>query len=468
MIEQIVIVGFGCIGQAVLPLLQRTWPRAAITVVDRSLDDRRRQVVAAHDLRAVEAGITADNFAPVLGPLLRPGTFLVSLAPSVCSRDLIALAQHRGAFYIDAGIEPWDYAGNAPASQLSNYALRERMLAFARGRETLPTALVAHGANPGMVSVLVKAALMELAGHAGLEAVEPRHRAGWAALARRLHLRVIQISEYDSQQAPGFPRDGEFANTWSAEGFITECLQDAELGWGTHEPALPPGGYRHSDGCGAAIAINRPGHRTRVRSWSPAHGPFDAYLITHNESISIAAYLTDDGAQGAGAADAADAAGRPPYRPTVYYAYRPTAATLASMQWLDDRTATRVRGARILRDEIVSGEDELGVLLLSGRYGGIWYGSHLGIERARALAPYNSATSLQVASSLVAGMRWVLANPRRGVVESEAVDFLSVLADAAPWWAPLGGHVTDWQPKPGAGSLVFADFLPDGPTSWRR
>lgn len=458
-IEQIVIVGFGCIGQAVLPLLQRAWPRAAITVVDRSLDDRRHQIVAAHGLDAVQASITAETFHSVLAPLLRPGAFLLSLAPSVCSRDLIALAQEHGALYIDAGIEPWDYADDTRTAQLSNYALRERMLAFARGRERLPTALVAHGANPGMVSVLVKAALMELAGHAGPEPVEPQNRAGWAALARRLDLRVIQISEYDSQQAPGFPRDGEFANTWSAEGFITECLQDAELGWGTHEPALPPGGYRHSDGCGAAIAMNRPGHRTRVRSWSPAHGPFDAYLITHNESISIAAYLTDD------AGDACGTAGQPPYRPTVYYAYRPTDATLASMQWLDERAAPRVRGARVLRDEIVGGEDELGVLLLSGRYGGIWYGSHLGIERARSLAPYNSATSLQVASSLVAGMRWVLANPRRGVVESDAVDYRSVLADAAPWWAPLGGHLTDWRPRREATSLAIGEFLMDAPAA---
>ncbi|YCA78925.1 saccharopine dehydrogenase NADP-binding domain-containing protein [Cupriavidus sp. JZ107] len=455
-IDHIVIVGFGCIGQAVLPLLQRTWPRAAITVVDRSFDDCRRHLVAAHGLQAVEAGITADTFASVLAPLLRDGTFLLGVAPSVCSRDLIALAQSHGAFYIDAGIEPWDYAGDANAAQLSNYALREQMLAFARGRETMPTALVAHGANPGMVSVLAKAALIELARHAGLQQAGPQHRGDWAALARRLDLRVIQISEYDSQQAPGFPREGEFANTWSAEGFITECLQDAELGWGTHEPALPPGGYRHSDGCGAAIAIHRPGHRTRVRSWSPSHGPFDAYLITHNEAISIAAYLTDD---------ADEPAGLPPYRPTVYYAYRPTDATLASMQWLDERAAPRVRGERILRDEIVGGEDELGVLLLSGRHGGIWYGSHLSIERARSLAPYNSATSLQVASSLVAGMRWVLSNPRRGVVESDAVDYGPVLADAAPWWAPLGGHFTDWRPKRGATSLAIGEFLLDAPAA---
>ncbi len=97
MIEQIVIVGFGCIGQAVLPLLERAWPQAAITVVDRVLDRARMQIVARHGLHAIDATITAGNFEPLLGPLLRPGTFLLNLAPSVCSRDLIALAQARGA-----------------------------------------------------------------------------------------------------------------------------------------------------------------------------------------------------------------------------------------------------------------------------------------------------------------------------------------------------------------------------------
>ncbi|MBB2920482.1 saccharopine dehydrogenase NADP-binding domain-containing protein [Cupriavidus alkaliphilus] len=449
MIEHIVIVGFGCIGQAVLPLLERAWPAAAITVVDRALDHARQALVARHGLHAIHAAITAANFETTLGPLLRPGAFLLNLAPSVCSRDLIALAQAHGAFYVDAGIEPWDYEADAQASHLSNYALRHEMLAFARGREALPTALVAHGANPGLVSVLVKAALMALAGKAEIHQPEPRDRAGWAALARALDVRVVQVAEYDSQQAPGYPRDGEFANTWSAEGFITECLQDAELGWGSHEPALPPDGYRHGYGSGAAIALDRPGHRTRVRSWSPVHGPFDAYLITHNESISIAEYLTNT------------RAGQPLYRPTVYYAYRPTAATQASMQWLDDRAAPRVRAERILRDEIQCGEDELGVLLMSGRHGAVWHGSRLSVQRARALAPYNTATSLQVASSLVAGMQWMLANPSRGVVESDALDFGPVLAGAAHWWAPLFTQFTSWLPRPGATSLAFTDFLLD-------
>ncbi|WP_329955928.1 saccharopine dehydrogenase NADP-binding domain-containing protein [Cupriavidus necator] len=50
MIEQIVIIGFGCIGQAVLPLLERTWPQAAITVVDRGAG-RRPAATSSHNTR---------------------------------------------------------------------------------------------------------------------------------------------------------------------------------------------------------------------------------------------------------------------------------------------------------------------------------------------------------------------------------------------------------------------------------
>ena len=33
-----------------------------------------------------------------------------------------------------------------------------------------------------------------------------------------------------------------FVNAWSVEGFVSEGLQPAELGWGTHEKALPTDG----------------------------------------------------------------------------------------------------------------------------------------------------------------------------------------------------------------------------------
>ncbi len=48
--------------------------------------------------------------------------------------------------------------------------------------------------------------------------------------------------------------------------------------------------------------------------------------------------------------------------------------------------------------------DELGVLLYGHAGNALWYGSQLSFKEARDLAPYNSATTLQVTSSIVAAM----------------------------------------------------------------
>ena len=46
-----------------------------------------------------------------------------------------------------------------------------------------------------------------------------------------------------------------FWNTWSVEGFISEGLQPAELGWGTHEKWMPKNAKKHKKGCQAASSI---------------------------------------------------------------------------------------------------------------------------------------------------------------------------------------------------------------------
>jgi hypothetical protein len=64
------------------------------------------------------------------------------------------------------------------------------------------------------------------------------------------------------------------------------------------QKTLPADGFRHDFGGGAAIYLMRPGASTRVRTWTPMAGPLQGFLITHNESISIADYysVTDGGA----------------------------------------------------------------------------------------------------------------------------------------------------------------------------
>ena len=67
--------------------------------------------------------------------------------------------------------------------------------------------------------------------------------------------------------------------------------------------------------------------------------------------------------------------------------------------------------------------DELGVLLYGHAKNAYWYGSQLEVAEARKRAQYQSATSLQVCSAVIAGMTWVLENPGSGLGECDQMDY---------------------------------------------
>jgi len=62
-----------------------------------------------------------------------------------------------------------------------------------------PTALITHGANPGLVSHFVKQGLLDIARDTGFQHAVPRSRAEWAQLAKDLDIKTIHISERDTQ-----------------------------------------------------------------------------------------------------------------------------------------------------------------------------------------------------------------------------------------------------------------------------
>jgi len=439
----LVMVGCGAVGQATLPVLLRDGPLSPrqITVIDpqAAACDYARKA----EVEVLRQGITADNLHQLLAPRLKAGDVLLNLSVDVASLALVEWCQARDVLYLDTNTEPWAGGFLAPGldvSARSNFALRAAMLA--RRRPDAPTAVLTHGANPGLVSHFVKQALLNLAADAGLPAAAPRTRQGWAELAERLGVRVIHIAEHDLQRGTGHKGVGEFVNTWSSEAFVDEATQPAELGWGSHERQFPHDGARHTGQPDApAIYLRRPGGGTRVRSWTPTGGPMHGFLVTHAEAISIAAYFTlgDPTA--------------PRYRPTVHYAYHPcddavlSLHELAALQW-------RLQPKhRLLRDEIESGIDELGVLLMGGKRGAYWYGSQLSCEEARRIAPANSATTLQVVAGVLGGLAWALKHPREGIVEPEEMDFAEVLAVARPYLGPMTGVYTDWTPLADRGWL---------------
>ena len=99
---------------------------------------------------------------------------------------------------------------------------------------------------------------------------------------------------------------------------------------------------------------------------------------------------------------------------------------------------------RIFMNDIFDGVDELGALLMGHARGAYWYGSRLSIQQARKLAPYNSATSLQVVVGVLGAFVWALENPQRGVVEPDDLDYRRVLDIADPYLGDVVGQYSDW------------------------
>ena len=406
----IVMIGFGSIGKGTLPLIERhfTYDRKRFTVVDP--EDKDRAMLDERKIRFVRERVTKENMDDLLRPLLAEGNgqpFIVNLSVEVSSTAVMRLANEVGALYIDTVAEPWPgfYTDTSlSVSQRSNYALREAVLDLKRElKRDGPTAVSCCGANPGMVSWFVKQALLNVAADCGVGGAEPTTRAGWAKLAQTVGVKGIHIAERDTQRAAKPKPMGTFVNTWSVEGFVSEGLQPAELGWGTHEKGLPPDGRRHEFGPDCAIYLMRPGAGTRVRSWCPTPRAQHGYLVTHNESISIADYFT------------ARDGDKVVYRPTCHYAYRPADDAVLSLDEMSGAQWERQPDSHILdENEIVDGVDELGVLLYGHKLNAYWYGSQLSIEETRRVVPYQNATGLQVTSAVLAGMVWALENPTRG------------------------------------------------------
>jgi homospermidine synthase len=262
----------------------------------------------------------------------------------------------------------------------------------------------------------------------------PASRTEWGELAQRLGVKVIHVAERDTQVSSIAKEPNEFVNTWSVDGFVAEGSQPAELGWGSHEHNFPRDGRRFDFGSGAAIYLSQPGVATRVRSWTPLHGPYHGFLITHGESISIADYLTlRKDAQVL-------------YRPTVQYSYHPCDAAVLSVHEFCGRNYQIQDRKRILGDDITKGIDELGVLLAGHKKNAYWFGSQLSIDEVRRLAPFNSATSLQVTVAVLAGLVWAIENPNNGITEPDEIDFRRILQICLPYLGPVVGQYTDWTP----------------------
>ncbi len=444
---RILILGCGSVSRCFQPLLLRHFEMDFHRVTIMDFADLRSLIPEslAAGVRYVQEQITPHNLAHVLGQHVGPGDLLIDLAWNIDCGEIVQWCHDHDVLYINTSVELWDPyedAANIPPVDRTLYvrhmALRERVKTWS---EKGATAVVEHGANPGLVSHWVKVALTDIATEMlqrGLgdtpaleRALADRH---FARLALLSGVKVIHISERDTQISDKPKEVDEFVNTWSIEGFREEGVAPAEMGWGTHERRLPPGAHTHTYGPGNQICLAQMGIHTWVRSWVPRHGEIIGMVVRHGEAFTISDHLTVwQGAQ-------------PIYRPTVHYAYLPTDAAIASLHELKMHGYQLQERQRIMGDEIISGMDELGVLLLGHALNGWWVGSQLDIHETRRLVPHQNATTLQVAASVLGALAWMVRHPRQGLNVPDDLPHEEVLAVANPYLGPCPSTQTNWTP----------------------
>jgi homospermidine synthase len=444
----VLIIGYGAVSQCTLPILldHIDVPREKITIID--FEDKNKALKHHTDtgIKFIQKKITPENLDAMLTKYAGDNALIIDLAWNIGATDILTWAHNHNTIYVNTSVELWDPYSPKEIFEKTLY-WRQMQLKKLKDKwgEDAVTAVVDHGANPGLISHFVKKGLVDLAEKlikdklvSEKEIIELKKHLeskDFAHLARRLNVKVIHCSERDTQLTDKPKEVDEFVNTWSVEGFREEGIAPSELGWGTHEKKLPALAYTAPYGPKNQIFLAQMGINTRVKSYVPEVGPIEGMIVRHGEAYGISERLT-----------VRDKNGKPIYRPTVNYAYMPCHEALSSLDELRARNYVLQPKIRIMTDEITSGKDLLGALLMGHKLNSWWTGTILSIEEARKIVPGQNATTMQVAAGVISAVRWMIENPKKGICLPDDLPHDYILNIAKPYLGELHSKHYDWTP----------------------
>ena len=138
-----------------------------MTIVDQR--DNRTRVKQALNAGAtyIQDQVTKENLNSFLSKYLSAGDFLLDLAWNIDANAILQWAHDNEVLYLNTSIEEWNpYEGGKNKHPLERtlYVRHMRMREMkSKWEKPGATAIVEHGANPGLVSHLVKKALVDIA-----------------------------------------------------------------------------------------------------------------------------------------------------------------------------------------------------------------------------------------------------------------------------------------------------------------
>src|SRR5262249_8379402 len=209
--RRVLFVGFGAVARCTLPILLKhvQIPPQQITILDFEPNEAALRPWLEQGMTFVKDRITPENLGTLLAQHVSSGDLLIDLAWNIDCCEIVQWCHEQGVLYINTSVELWDPYSTAEDKHPTVRTLYWRHMNLrrlvARWTEPGPTAVLEHGANPGLISHFTKQALLDIAQQAlaekrfvGRQGEEIAHHAKNLAfnhLAHQLGVKVIHCSE---------------------------------------------------------------------------------------------------------------------------------------------------------------------------------------------------------------------------------------------------------------------------------
>ena len=421
--------------------------------------------------------VNKENYAEVFGDILGSGDLLIDFADTVGTRDIIEWCANHDVMYVNTGEADWPYQWYCIFEE--NEKKSKMKADFTNIKHPI---VLQHGNNPGLVSHFVKAGLEYIVENqfkpsklSGIfkrnkkvikEDIRENSRSMLAyndlknllnenkynELAMKLGLKMIHVNDIDLQKVKEPYVDKKLYNTWCVETFIYEILSETAFNIGTHEKLefgrefilkdMEKGNLKLTD-----MAVN-----VKCKTIYPG-GCFDGYVVPHEETITIAKGLEvvempkeDEGEQ----------RGKVIYRPTVMFVYQPCEY---AVKYLDSAKVNEypnidpakpldcedVNGKSIVhgyeypdtweivyRENIESGTEYVGVLLIGDNFDPVWVGNRVEIPflyKGSKDSYWQTPTITPVSMSALSAVVWMINNRDKGGIyfPDDIMDYKSII-----------------------------------------
>jgi homospermidine synthase len=439
--NKIVIIGYGAIGTALLPLLIKivNLNLNNIFIIDKN---NSRFLNCNFEVNKIHVELLKDNTKTILidNIKLKQDDIIIDCSYEINTNYMFTLCSEYGISYINSAVEVWSKKELLQEKDFTFYqrikSLENQNILVNNKKNNF---IISLGCNPGNVNIWTLFALYKINKKNNNLQFD-----SYADLANKMGLRVIHISEKDSQITTK-PKDiNEYVNTWSSDAvsWYDEAFSFLEISWGTHEKKLPLNINKELSN-EYQLILDGEGFNSYAYSYTPINKNLVGMLIRHEECFTIAKKLTLKNEKN-----------EIVYKPSCYYVYKPCDSSLASTREVLDNYRKYQEKKRLLTDDIIKGYDELGCTLFFENGDIYWFGSLLDIDEARLIYDneYNNiinATILQVVCGYLGGIIYLIKQIEKkeyfGLLKPEDLPIKEFVKLTKPFLGPFGLYkVDDW------------------------